>query len=51
VLPATLRRPASQWTTRDIWRDFPQVWKLLAWSAFQRRAREIGRTAGQEATA
>jgi len=51
VLPPTLRRPASQWTTRDIWRDFPQVWKLLAWSAFQRRAREIGRTVVQEATA
>ncbi len=51
VLPETLRRPALQWTTLDIWRHFPQVWKLLAWSAFQRRTREIGRPIVQEATA
>ena len=42
LLPAGLRRPASQWTRRDIWRNFPQVWKLLAWSGFLRRVQEIG---------
>jgi len=51
VLPETLRRPALQWTMLDIWRHFPQVWKLLAWSAFQRRTREIGRAIIEEATA
>lgn len=36
-LPATLKKPALEWKTRDIFTHFPMVWKLLAWSRFVAR--------------
>lgn len=51
-LPRSLAQPAARWTTREIWRHFPQAWKLLAWSAFLRRARAATETrAVEKATA
>lgn len=47
-LPEGLTRPPARWTTREIWRHFPQAWKLLAWSAFLRRHREMSRIAHVE---
>lgn len=38
-LPAALRKPASNWSARDIFQHFPVVWKLLAWSRFKNRNR------------
>ena len=36
-LPQALRDRPAAWPCRDILRHFPSVWKLLAWSAFERR--------------
>jgi asparagine synthetase B (glutamine-hydrolysing) len=37
LLPEPLRRPARQWQTREIFHNFPSAWKLMVWSAFERR--------------
>ena len=50
-LAGCLQRPVSEWSGRDIWGHFPQVWKLLAWSAFLRRQREMARPRVLEAVA
>jgi asparagine synthase (glutamine-hydrolysing) len=36
-LPSSLLKPASDWSTLDVFRNFPAVWKLLAWSRFENR--------------
>lgn len=36
-LPVPLRRPATQWQTREIFRNFSSAWKLVVWSAFEQR--------------
>jgi asparagine synthase (glutamine-hydrolysing) len=36
-LPSSLLKPASDWRALDIFRNFPAVWKLLAWSRFENR--------------
>ena len=36
-VPEPLRRPARQWPTQEIFHNFPSAWKLVVWSAFERR--------------
>ena len=38
-LPEELRTDPAQWSSRVIFRNFPDVWKLLAWSRFTERLR------------
>lgn len=43
-LPSPLRKPASAWRARDIFRNFQAAWRLMAWSRFLGRlatAREL----------
>lgn len=38
-LSPRLRRPVADWTRRDIFRHFPEAWRLFVWSEFVRRWR------------
>lgn len=38
-LPAELRNEPSRWKSLAIFRNFPTVWKLVAWSSFEDRLR------------
>jgi asparagine synthase (glutamine-hydrolysing) len=38
-LPDTLRMNPADWTNGAIFKNFPNVWKLLAWSRFLQRSR------------
>ena len=40
-LPQSLDKPAVQWRTRDIFNAFPLAWRLLAWSQYEKRLREV----------
>lgn len=40
-LPDDLRRPASAWTARALFRNFATGWKLAAWSQFLARCRAV----------
>jgi asparagine synthase (glutamine-hydrolysing) len=42
-LPEPLRRPAQQWQTQEIFQNFPSAWKLVVWTAFERRWSEAKR--------
>jgi len=42
-LPACLRKPAHQWSVLDIFNNFGDVWRLLAWSRFLQRIDEAHR--------
>ena len=37
LVPGPLRRSTSRWKTMDIFRNFREAWRLLAWSCFCRR--------------
>lgn len=39
LLPDTLKGGSDRWTTLAIFRNFPMVWKLMAWSRFIERLR------------
>jgi asparagine synthase (glutamine-hydrolysing) len=36
-LPAPLRKRPQRWSTRAIFRHFKPAWKLMVWTAFERR--------------
>lgn len=42
-LPPELRRSASDWSALAVFRNFPAVWKLAAWSQFLARSRVVSR--------
>ena len=37
LVPRDLRRGPREWSTRTIFRNFKTIWKLMAWSEFERR--------------
>jgi glycosyltransferase involved in cell wall biosynthesis len=56
-LPSELRRSPRQWSSRVIFKNFSQVWKVLTWSRFAKRlqraavvAKEHSRVASLEIT-
>ena len=42
-IPASLRGPSQDWTSRAIFREFAVAWRLAVWSLFLRRLRTANR--------